>query len=672
MEIKIIKKMFNKCGIILSEHSTNIENEIILQKKNTDKFIKYINKYGISGIGNGYAEGIWSCNNLDNIISKLFFNKKLFELFINKEKKYKKRKYTNKIDIHKYNENLITNNKNYIIGGFFNNNIKTRDEAINVRIEYYIKKANISEGMNILCLQKDYNNIGSYIASKTKSLVTIVINSQSENIFLENNQQNINVLNFKQISDFDLISNNKYDRIISINFFESLKKKEYSHYFDECNKKLNGKGYMIITSICKYKNNVFDIEPWFNSVFSEKLNIPIFNDIFEYSKNYFQISSIENYSNSYCNILKKNFEYFKSKTAETQKNKKESDFIIKSIEFYLCTIHILFIFKTMCFCDFYLFKNNTSYNHIELINYNVKETKNTIYKKIKLNSYSEYISLDFCEKMLSQSEKFIFSIILKNYGEQKYINSIVLLLLCKTIQGLNYIFENQKNIDVSKYLENIEDNLIHSPTLNGIEIDIVDIKTIHFAYLQKLYSYLDIKKQKNIISVVKKNIELYSINNHILKHISDINVTKEHINIFSLSGKLILNSILEIITSKKDISNLYKSNGGNIGKLYYKYIYIRKLLQKNILNLKGIRKIIINTLNNVNLHIEYLENFNDENIINFLGSLLIIIIGNLATIYNTGTQKEIDMKMQDNIITSSINIKNIKVWIKYFLQEIIY
>ena len=67
-----------------------------------------------------------------------------------------------------------------------------------------------------------------------------------------------------------------------------------------------------------------------------------------------QISSIENYSNSYCNILKKNLEYFKSNTDNIKK--KESDyFVTKSLEFYLCTIYILFLSKIMGFCDFYLF-----------------------------------------------------------------------------------------------------------------------------------------------------------------------------------------------------------------------------------------------------------------------------------------------------------------------------
>ena len=57
--------------------------------------------------------------------------------------------------------------------------------------------------------------------------------------------------------------------------------------------------------------------------------------------------------------------------------------------------------------------------------------------------------------------------------------------------------------------------------------------------------------------------------------------------------------------------------------------------------------------------------------INFLGSFLVILIGNFSKMYNNIMENELDIKMQDNIISSSINIKNIKVWIKYFLQEII-
>ena len=111
---------------------------------------------------------------------------------------------------------------------------------------------------------------------------------------------------------------------------------------------------------------------------------------------------------------------------------------------------------------------------------NVKETNNNFYQRLKLNSYSEYISIGFCEQMLSKSEKNIFSIILRNYGEEKYINTIVLQLICKTIQGLNYIFENKKNIDADNFLENIEDNLISGSEICGIEIDIVDKKITNF------------------------------------------------------------------------------------------------------------------------------------------------------------------------------------------------
>lgn len=668
MEILLIKKLFNKCGIILSEKNTNNDNEIILQEKNNSKFIKYLEKYGINGVGNGYVDGIWDCNNLENIISKFLFNKKHFEIFIDENKKYKKRKYKKRIVINNHIEGVTSENKNYIIGGFFNDKNTTTNESIKNRIEYYIKKLNIKKGMNILCLQKDYNNIGDYIAKKTNSLVTILINSQSET---NKHKPNNNVFKFKHIADFDMFSNNKYDRIISINFFESLKKKDYLSYFNECHKKLNEKGYMVITSMCKYNSNIFDMEPWFNSVFSEKINIPVFNDIIECSKEYFQISSIENYSNSYCNILKKNLEYFKS-SIDTNKKKEGDYFVIKSLEFYLCTIYILFLSKIMCFCDFYLFKKNSSYNHIELIKYNITEKSNSDNSKtIKLNSYNEDIYLDYCEKMLSQSEKNIFSNLLRNYGEQKYTSSIVLLLFSKTIQSLNYNIENHKNIDVEKYLDNIESMITNNIEVNDKKIDILDINVKNFRYIKKLYLYLDIKTQTEILSVVKKNIEFYSINNHKLKHITKINISSDHIDTFSLSGELVLNNILKIITNNSNISDIYEFNANNIGKLYYKYIYINEITKKKIITKKQTRVFIIKSLKNVKSYIEGLQNISDENMINFLGSFLVILIGNFSKMYNNIMENELDIKMQDNIISSSINIKNIKVWIKYFLQEII-
>ena len=663
MEISLIKKLFNNSGIKINQNYENIENEIILKKENNDKFVKYLKKYGINGVGNSYAENIWSCKNLEKIINKINSNRNRFEMFVDKEKKYKKKKYKNKIDIFDCYDSNISQNNNYVIGGFFNDIVNSIDKSIEFRLQYYIEKLNIKKGMNILCLQKDNNSIGKYISEKTNTLVTVLINTNSENKYFEKNHKNVNFIKLDRFSNFDFISNNKFDRIISLNFLESINKEQYSSFFMECQKKLNDKGYMVLTSIYKYKKDIFDIEPWFNSVFLDQMNIPIFNDIIDYSREHFQISAIENFSNSYCKTLKKNIEYFNTILKKKKSINKESIFEYKSIEFFLCSIYNLFLFKTLSFCDFYLFKNNKIYNHIELLKYGNGEKE----KKFKMNSFTEYMCFDLCEKMLSQSEKSIFSILFRNYNEEKYLNSIILLLLCKTVQSLNYNIENHKNPNIEKYINNIEETLLLEKNID-CNFDVYDIVKYQFKYCKKSFLYLEKKKRDKIINVIKQIVNLYTVNKHILNYISDKNASIEHINTFSLSGKILFNGILEIITN---INFEDKNSDFSIGILYFKSIYIKNLLIKNIIEKKKIKKIIIKSLNNVKEYIQYLESFNDENIINFLGSTLIITIGNLVNYYNTGLKKELDIKMLDNIITSSINIKNIKVWIRYFLEELI-
>ena len=109
---------------------------------------------------------------------------------------------------------------------FWDENTLDLDAAEDNMLEIYSERAQITDGMNILDIGCGWGSLSLFLAQKyPKSEITGVSNSSSQKIFIdsvasERNISNLNIIT-RDINDFR--TEEKYDRILSIEMFEHTK-----------------------------------------------------------------------------------------------------------------------------------------------------------------------------------------------------------------------------------------------------------------------------------------------------------------------------------------------------------------------------------------------------------------------------------------------------------------
>jgi len=109
---------------------------------------------------------------------------------------------------------------------FWDDGTSDLDAAEDNMLEIYSKRAEITDGMNILDIGCGWGSLSLFLAQKyPKSEITGVSNSSSQKIFIDSEASKRNISNLKiitrDINDFR--TEEKYDRILSIEMFEHTK-----------------------------------------------------------------------------------------------------------------------------------------------------------------------------------------------------------------------------------------------------------------------------------------------------------------------------------------------------------------------------------------------------------------------------------------------------------------
>ena len=145
---------------------------------------------------------------------------------------------------------------------YWNDDTSSLDEAEDIMLDLYCKRAKIEDGMTILDVGCGWGSLSLYLAQKyPKSKITGVSNSNSQRKFIEKlgyerNLHNLNIVT-KDINSFD--TNKKFDRIISIEMFEHTK--NIKILMDSINKWLAPDGLFFMHVFAhKYNPYYFDTE----------------------------------------------------------------------------------------------------------------------------------------------------------------------------------------------------------------------------------------------------------------------------------------------------------------------------------------------------------------------------------------------------------------------------
>lgn len=118
------------------------------------------------------------------------------------------------------------------------------------KYEHICKITNIKKGDNILEIGCGWGGLAEYIAKKFQTKITCITlsNKQAEYVKKRVQKESLTDLIDVQICDYRSI-NKKYDKIISIEMFEAVGKKNWSQYFKIINKSLKDGGTAVLQII---------------------------------------------------------------------------------------------------------------------------------------------------------------------------------------------------------------------------------------------------------------------------------------------------------------------------------------------------------------------------------------------------------------------------------------
>ena len=140
---------------------------------------------------------------------------------------------------------------------YWNDDTSSLDEAEEIMLDLYCKRAKIKDGMTILDVGCGWGSLSLYLAQKyPKSKITGVSNSNSQRKFIEEvayerGLQNLKIIT-KDINSFN--ANEKFDRVISIEMFEHTKNSK--KLMNSINKWLNSDG-LFFMHVFAHKDNPY-------------------------------------------------------------------------------------------------------------------------------------------------------------------------------------------------------------------------------------------------------------------------------------------------------------------------------------------------------------------------------------------------------------------------------
>ena len=140
---------------------------------------------------------------------------------------------------------------------YWNDDTSSLDEAEEIMLDLYCKRAKIKDGMTILDVGCGWGSLSLYLAQKyPKSKITGVSNSNSQRKFIEEvayerGLQNLKIIT-KDINSFN--ADEKFDRVISIEMFEHTKNSK--KLMNSINKWLNSDG-LFFMHVFAHKDNPY-------------------------------------------------------------------------------------------------------------------------------------------------------------------------------------------------------------------------------------------------------------------------------------------------------------------------------------------------------------------------------------------------------------------------------
>lgn len=275
---------------------------------------------GDLGVGEAYMKKKWDCKRLDLLYYKII-SSRIHDKYNNKSLEYiyyylhnilfnkqnKKLSYQVE-DIH-YNisnilyENMLGTSMAYSCG-YWKKESDTLDDAQNNKFELLCKKLKLKNTDHVLDIGCGFGGLMKYISDNYGCKVD-GINLSSEQIkYAKNLCKNNENIKFYECDYRDInkyIHNYKYDKIVSVGFFEHVGHKNYKTLMKITNSLLKDNGIFLLHTIGT-NNSVHD-NTWINKYIFPGGYLPSFHEISEASDDIFVIEDVQNIGSDYEKTL---------------------------------------------------------------------------------------------------------------------------------------------------------------------------------------------------------------------------------------------------------------------------------------------------------------------------------------------------------------------------------
>ncbi|XP_035713976.1 cyclopropane-fatty-acyl-phospholipid synthase-like [Folsomia candida] len=291
-----------------------------IQVKDKSLYPRIVN-HGPLGLGEGYMDGQWECEDISAMAFNLFHGDALavvnwfhpWNRFLN----YMSCSYFNlqsqsrswEVGEKHYDlgddlfESFMDSSMNYTCGYW--KNASTLAEAQYNKMELVASKLNLKPGMRILDMGCGWGGLCHHLAKNYHVSVVGITISRDQVVAARKRCANLPV-EIRLIDYRDLLTNNKdeqFDRIVSIGMLEHVGKNNHKTFFNTVHKCLTRDGIFFLHSIGIDNYHTPCSEPWLTTYIFPNGYVPYHKEIIEGIENLFVLEDWQNFGNDYTKTL---------------------------------------------------------------------------------------------------------------------------------------------------------------------------------------------------------------------------------------------------------------------------------------------------------------------------------------------------------------------------------
>lgn len=311
-------------------HDSNIkEGDDIIFHTDKNELMLSIYKGGTLAAGESYMAGQWDSNNLYYLLKKIIRNKQHRQFRSGPLTMLLPPNQTTSLQMIDTHYNLsneffsswLDTNMQYSCAYFARENM-TLDEAQIAKMNLIGRKLKLKKGMTVLDIGCGWGMLAQYLY-KTFGVLVTAINLSSEHLKYANSMCDKNNCNVNYIyGDFSEISKHglKFDRIISVGFYEHVGEDRYDEFYKVMQTNLKDDGIALLHTIGRTHDKK-SADPWILKYIFTRGVIPNLCSITSHSENNgFIIEDVHNFGMDYGTTLLHWLDRFEKSDSDLKKD----------------------------------------------------------------------------------------------------------------------------------------------------------------------------------------------------------------------------------------------------------------------------------------------------------------------------------------------------------------